>query len=284
MTRSVHSPHAGHPRPAPQTAGRELGGQAGRRLAAQVEHRHWARDGTSPRQGRPTASTAVSAPHSLLAAAASERPRTLRPLVRRLLCGPSVRFHSAGHVAASLKSGEPSNSRTWITGIRKSDATVTKETHRHVVHAARGVGCLITGPRHLVAPHVKPHRPRPLGALQRQPPMHHRPGVGVVYLGRARRASRSSRTEISPRHVPRSRRVWGRAGTSCRRSSRSRTRRARCRQSGRPRQGHRGPLGIEPDLADRLEVHQGYETGGASTATGAALNRTPAPGSPASGT
>ena len=49
--------------------------------------------------------------------------------------------------------------------------------------------------------------------------------------------------------------------------------RARCRQSGRPRQGHREALGIEPDLADRLELHQGYETGGAST--GAALNRTP---------
>ena len=86
----------------------------------------------------------------------------LRPLVRRLLCGPSVRFHSAGHVAASLKSGEPSNSRTWITGI-ESLMRQSRKTHRHVVHAARGVGCLITGPRHLVAPHVKPHRPRPLG-------------------------------------------------------------------------------------------------------------------------
>jgi hypothetical protein len=49
------------------------------------------------------------------------------------------------------------------------------------------------------------------------------------------------------------------------------------------------PLAL-PELLERLarqrllEVHQGYETGGPSTATGAALNRTPAPGSPASGT
>ena len=198
--------------------------ERGRRARRRPDKHHHDQAGQQPQP--PSPHRTASPPGRPRAAAHAS------PLVRRSLPGPSVRLHSAGHVAASFKSGEPEHLPHLDHGIESLMRTATKD--HPSARRACSTWCRLsdhrTAPRCRTACHATPTTSaRALQRRQRPPPMHHRPGVGVVYLGRARRASTSSRTEVSPGHFPRSRRVWGRAGTSCRRSSRSRMRRARCR-------------------------------------------------------